>query len=130
MPKLRPVDSEEKALADELTANLAMDAKYKLSQIEDAIIIEDDRNARQRISDKLEELTTSLWYRGVDDMYGKLLLEKLYTFHNGGKPSKSDEIVLKYLRELADVKWYHDIDRTTVIQTNIKKIDSSNILKC
>jgi hypothetical protein len=43
-----------------MSANLAMEAKMKLATHENAIIVEDDRNARQKISDKLEELSSSL----------------------------------------------------------------------
>jgi hypothetical protein len=37
-------------------------------------------------------------------MYARFLLEKIFVYHNGGKPTKADEIALKYIKELADVK--------------------------
>ena len=122
-------EKEDKELSNELSANLLMEAKSLLGKQENAIIEMDNRNARQKISDTLEEYAFSLWYRGIDDLYARMLLEKMFTFHNGAKPTKADEVLLKYIWELAAVKWYKDANREFVIQTNIKQLDSNQILK-
>jgi len=51
---------EDKSLEDEPSANLAMEAKSLINNQCDALIVNDERNPRQKISDTMEIYSTAL----------------------------------------------------------------------